>query len=215
MKGLHKSIQHIHQSDRKENLVKQINKKHKQCGSDIRIYLSKSKVSESTFKYITRVSFGHSARKEMEYYENLHASPEYHPTPQLSPEPKNPQISPIIRKVTTSGGDCPNSALTFMEGSAHLTPMRTPITIYKSTITKHQNHPNPQTPPVRCQLCISELPYHCQEDDYQENTSTNSKVPVTVNRENLVEEIKSAKSPEWGGWGEVGGTTLHHEKICL
>ena len=39
------------QSDRKENLenlVNQTNKKHKQCGSDIRIYLSKSKVLEST-----------------------------------------------------------------------------------------------------------------------------------------------------------------------
>ena len=36
------------QSERKENLPNQNNKKQKQCGADIRIYLSKPKVSEST-----------------------------------------------------------------------------------------------------------------------------------------------------------------------
>ena len=36
------------QSERKENLPNQTNKKQKQCGADIRIYLSKPKVSEST-----------------------------------------------------------------------------------------------------------------------------------------------------------------------
>ena len=38
----------IDQSERKENLPNQNNKKQKQCGADIRIYLSKPKVSEST-----------------------------------------------------------------------------------------------------------------------------------------------------------------------
>ena len=69
--------------------------------------------------------------------------------------------APIIRRVTTSGGDRPNSALTEKEGSAHLTPMSTPI-------------PPPTTPTPTtlhldqyqstCTYCEMQKAHECEED---------------------------------------------------
>ena len=115
-----------------------------------------------------------------------------------------PPHSPIIRRVThPSGRDRPNSALTSSkEGSAHLTPMRTPAPINKSP---ESTEISPSlSPPVHCRYCQAESIHECEEDKLIIPVTAKTAIYEHSQDEFLLQVIMSASKPVGG---EGGGET--------